>query len=53
MRNLGTCILAFLLFFMAALAVLEIDKQCREVTGYGGEITASAQFIVENAGNFG
>lgn len=49
MRNFGACILAFLLFFMAAAAVLEIDRQCRQVTGYGGEITASAAFLAEKA----
>ena len=52
MRNFGTCILAFLLFFMAAAAVLEIDRQCRNVTGYGGEITASAEMMAQRAGDF-
>ena len=50
MRNLGHCLLAFILFFMATVAILEIDRQCREMTNYGGEITASAELIVEKMG---
>ncbi|MBQ8564157.1 MAG: hypothetical protein IJ443_09765 [Firmicutes bacterium] len=47
MRNLGECVLVFLLFFIAVVAILEVDRNCREMTGYGGDITASAEFLVE------
>ena len=47
MKNFMNCILVFILFFMATAAILEIDKQCRKMTSFGGEITASAELIVE------
>jgi len=50
MRNFGQCLLVFVLFFMAAVAILEIDRNCREMTNYGGEIAASAELIVEKMG---
>ena len=53
MRNFGECVLVFFLFFFAAMAVLEVDRSCRQATNYGGDITASAQIIVEKAGNLG
>ncbi len=53
MRNVRHCLLVFLLFFMATVAILEVDRHCREATGYGGDITASAEFIVEKAGSLG
>ena len=53
MRNLGHCLLVFLLFFMATVAILEVDRHCRAVTGYGGDITASAEFLVEKTGGLG
>ena len=53
MRNLGHCLLVFLLFFMAAAAILEVDRHCRDATSYGGDITASAEFIVEKMGGLG
>jgi len=53
MRNLGHCLLVFLLFFMATVAILEVDRHCREVTNYGGDITASAEFLVEKMGGLG
>lgn len=45
MRNFGESILIFLLFFMATVAILEVDQHCRSVTSYGGDITASAEMI--------
>ena len=53
MRGFGECVLIFLLFFMAAMAVLEIDRSCRQVTGAGGDIMASAEFLVEKTGGLG
>ena len=53
MRNFGECILVFFLFFFAAMAVLEVDRTCKQITNYGGDITASAQIIVEKAGGLG
>ena len=53
MRNFGECVLIFLLFFMAAVAVLEIDRVCSRTAGYGGDITASAEFLVEKTGGLG
>ena len=53
LRNFGECVLIFLLFFMAAVAVLEIDRVCSRTAGYGGDITASAEFLVEKTGGLG
>ena len=53
MKGFGECILIFLLFFMAAVAVLEIDRSCRQTTGSGGDIAASAEFIVEKSRDLG
>lgn len=53
MRNFGECVLIFLLFFMAAVAVLEIDRTCSQMAGTGGDITASAEFLVEKSGGLG
>jgi hypothetical protein len=53
MRGFGECILIFLLFFIAAAALLEIDRNCREMTGFGGDITASAEFLIEKSGGLG
>ena len=50
MRKLGECILIMVLFMMATVAILQIDSQCRVMTGRGGTITASAEFIVEKVG---
>ena len=52
MRNITQCLLIFLLFFMTTVAVLEIDRSCRQVTGYGGEITASAEAAAESLNTF-
>ena len=48
MKNMGLYILVFLFFFIASIGILEVDRNCREMTGFGGDITASAEFIVEN-----
>ena len=53
MKNFGQGVLVFFIFFLAAVAVLEIDRQCREVTGNGGDITASTEFIVEKVRDLG
>ena len=53
MKNIGLYILVFLFFFIASIGILKVDSSCREMTGFGGDITASAEFIVEKAGNLG
>ena len=53
MRNFGECVLIFLLFFILTSSILQVDRRCREVTGYGGDITASAEFLVEKTGGLG
>lgn len=68
MKSFWQCVLVFLLFFIAAAAVIQVDRQCREMTGMGGSVTAfadeaaaaavqtaaaSAEFIVEKVGFLG
>ena len=42
MKSFWQCVLVFLLFFIAASAVIQVDRQCREMTGMGGSVTAFA-----------
>lgn len=49
MKSFGQCVLVFLLFFIAATAVIQVDRQCREMTGMGGSVTAFADAAVEAA----
>ena len=42
MKRFWQCVLVFLLFFIAAAAVIQVDRQCREMTGVGGSVTAFA-----------
>ncbi|MGN1413806.1 MAG: hypothetical protein ACI4WY_06135 [Anaerovoracaceae bacterium] len=42
MKSFWQCVLVFLLFFIAAAAVIQVDRQCREMTGVGGSVTAFA-----------
>ena len=42
MKSFWQCVLVFLLFFIAASAVIQVDRQCREMTGVGGSVTAFA-----------
>lgn len=49
MKSFGQCVLVFLLFFIAATAVIQVDRQCREMTGMGGSVTAFADEAVEAA----
>ena len=53
MKNMGLYILVFLFFFIASIGILEVDKNCKKMTGSGGDITASAEFIVEKMGDLG
>lgn len=53
MRGLLKYIFVFLLFFIGTLAILEIDDECKSMTGSGGEIGTSVQLIVEKMGNLG
>ena len=50
MKQFGQCVLVMVLFMLATLAVLQIDRQCKAMTGRGGDITASAEIIVEKVG---
>ncbi len=50
MRQLGEGVLILIVFMLATLAVLQVDRQCKAMTGYGGDITASAEIIVEKVG---
>ena len=47
MKSFWQCVLVFLLFFIAATAVIQVDWQCREMTGMGGSVTAFADAAVE------
>ena len=47
MKSFWQCVLVFLLFFIAATAVIQVDRQCREMTGMGGSVTAFADAAVE------
>ena len=49
MKSFWQCVLVFLLFFIAATAVIQVDRQCREMTGMGGSVTAFADEAVEAA----
>lgn len=55
MKSFWQCVLVFLLFFIAATAVIQVDRQCREMTGMGGSVTAFADAAVgaaaESAGH--
>ena len=42
MKNFMQCVLIFLLFFMATVAIIQVDRQCREMTGSGGSVSAFA-----------
>ena len=54
MKSFWQCVLVFLLFFIAASAVIQVDRQCREMTGMGGSVTAfadeAAAAAVQSAG---
>lgn len=49
MKNFMQCVLIFLLFFMATVAIIQVDRQCREVTGSGGSVSAFADSAVVTA----
>lgn len=55
MKSIWQCVLVFLLFFIAATAVIQVDRQCREMTGVGGSVTAfadeAAATAVQSAGH--
>ena len=55
MKSFWQCVLVFLLFFIAAAAVIQVDRQCREMTGMGGSVTAfadeAAAAAVQTAGH--
>lgn len=47
MKNFGQCVLIFIMFMLTAMAILEVDRQCKAMTSYGGTITASAEVFVD------
>ena len=55
MKSFWQCVLVFLLFFVAVAAVIQVDRQCREMTGVGGSVTAfadeAAAAAVQSAGH--
>ena len=44
MKDFWQYVLVFLLFFIAA--VIQVDRQCREMTGLGGSVTTFADETV-------
>ncbi|MCI6012286.1 MAG: hypothetical protein PUK54_05735 [Firmicutes bacterium] len=46
MKDFWQYVLVFLLFFIAAAAVIQVDRQCREMTGLGGSVTTFADETV-------
>lgn len=42
MKNFGGYVLVMLLFFIAALAFLEVDRRCGDMYGQGGRIASGA-----------
>ena len=42
MRNFKECLIILTIFFVAVLAVLEIDSRCGRIYGEGGDISAAA-----------
>ena len=40
MKNFGEYVLIMIVFFIAALAFLEVDKRCGDMYGTGGKIAA-------------
>ncbi|MCI6854940.1 MAG: hypothetical protein MR908_06450 [Firmicutes bacterium] len=42
MKNFGEYVLIMIVFFIAALAFLEVDKRCGDMYGTGGKIAAEA-----------
>lgn len=45
MKNFWQCMFIVFVFMLTAIAILEVDRQCKAVTGYGGEITASVMAL--------
>lgn len=42
MKNFGGYVVIMILFFIATLAFLEVDKRCSDMYGAGGKIAAEA-----------
>ena len=42
MKNFGSCILIMILFFIAAMAFMEVDRRCSDMYGTGGRIVTEA-----------
>lgn len=42
MKNFGEYVLIMMVFFIAALAFLEVDKRCGDMYGTGGKIASEA-----------
>lgn len=47
MKNFGQCILVLIMFMLATMAILEVDRQCKAMTSYGGAITASTEYFFD------
>lgn len=46
-ENFGQCILVLIMFMLATMAILEVDRQCKAMTSYGGAITASTEYFFD------
>ena len=42
MKNFGSCVLILILFFIAAMAFMEVDRRCSDMYGTGGRIVSEA-----------
>ena len=42
MKNFGSCVLIMILFFIAAMAFMEVDRRCSDMYGTGGRIVSEA-----------
>ena len=42
MKNFGGYVMIMLLFFIAALAFMEVDRRCSDMYGTGGRIVSEA-----------
>ena len=42
MKNFGSCVRIMFLFFIAAIAFMEVDRRCSDMYGTGGRIVSEA-----------
>ena len=49
MKNFGGYVLIMILFFIAAMAFMEVDRRCCDMYGTGGKIVSEAAQIASAA----